>query len=85
MINQFQILILLPLMFERFNTQVINYILCMETALLSFRFISVQDWVSSEFIDMFDFNQPNEYLNDIELESGSTFINNLSLFFVLMA
>ena len=82
-INQFQIIILLPLMFGSFNTKVINYILSLEAALFSFNFISVQDWVPKNFIDTFDFHQPNEYLNIIELESGSTLINNLSLIFIL--
>ena len=78
-INQLQILIVLPLMFVDFNTKVINYVFSLETALFSYSFISVQDWIPSKFIDIFDFNQQNEYLNRIELKSGSTLINNLSI------
>ena len=83
MINQFQILILLPLMFGNFNTKVRNYIMSMDAALFSFSFISIQDWIPNELIDAFDFHQSNEYLDFLGAESGSTIVNNLSLFFIL--
>ena len=84
MINQLQILILLPLMFGSFNDKIINYILSMDAALFSFNFISINDLLPDMETRKVEFDQSNKYLKIIGLENGSTFVNNLDLFIILL-
>ena len=82
-LNQLQILILLPLMFGNFNSRIRNYILSMEAALFSFSFVSVKDLVLDQETEEIEFDQPNKYLELIGLQNGSSFVNSLGLFIIL--
>ena len=84
MINQLQTLILLPLMFRSFSDKIINYILSMDAAIFSFNFITIKDVLPDQETRKVEFDQPNNYLKLIGLEDGSTFANNLSLFFIIL-
>ena len=54
--------------------------------MFSFNFISITDYnILSSFKQTFDFNVDNEDLKYIGLSSGSTLINNFSLFLAVIA
>ena len=85
MINQFQLLILLPLIIHDFNKKVKDFILNMDVALFSFNFIP-NDYIPfySKLNKCFDFEQKNTYLKELKLESGSSLISNLNLISVIL-
>ena len=84
MLNQLQVLILLPLMFGSFSDKITNYILSMDAALFSFNFISIKDVLPDQETGKVEFKQPNRYLKIIGLENGSTIANNLGLFIIIL-
>ena len=60
--------------------KIINFILGMNFSLFSFDFMSLKDIPYYLDIEKFsDFPQEDEYLSEIGLISGSSFINNLRL------
>ena len=40
--------------------------------------------VSIGFVDRFDFKQPNQYLSELGMQSGSVIVNNLVLAMILL-
>ena len=84
MINQLQVLVLLPLMFGGFSDRIKNYILSMDAALFTFDFITIKDVLPDQETKKVEFDQPNIYLKLTGLEDGSTFINNLALFVIIL-
>ena len=84
MINQLQVLVLLPLMFGGFSDRIKNYILSMDAALFTFDFITIKDVLPDQETKKVEFDQPNIYLKLTGLEDGSTFINNLALFIIIL-
>ena len=85
MLNQLQVLILLPLMFGSFSEKITNYILSMDAALFTFNFITISDFLPDQDTRKVEFKQPNRYLKIIGLENGSTFANNLGLFAIILS
>ena len=83
MINQLQILILLPLMIDNFNSKVRDYILSMDFALFSFDFISLNGLIPHDSKKALNFDQQNEYLGIMGLESGSALKNNFGLLLMI--
>jgi len=74
--NQFQLFILLPLIPEHFPEKVANYILGLDFAMFSFDFIPHKDIPFFETLTSWiEFPQSDGYLNEIGMNSGSTFIN----------
>ena len=84
MINQLQVLVLLPLMFGGFSDRIKNYILSMDAVLFTFSFITIKDVFPDKLTKKVEFDQPNIYLKLTGLEDGSTFINNLALFVIIL-
>ena len=83
MINQLQLLIMLPILTNYFPSQLIQFILEMDFALLSFDFIPISDILFLNIIaDELYVPQSDEFLNEIGLESNSSLVNYLSLTFV---
>ena len=84
-INLFQVLILLILSGAFIPLTVKQYLLGMDFVLFNFDFIPVN---KIPFIDALyewmNFKQQNQNLRDIEVEYGSTFINNISFVFLLL-
>ena len=83
MINQLQLLIMLPILADYFPSQLTQFILDMDFALLSFDFIPISDIPLLDTIaDELYVPQSDEFLNEIGLESNSSIFNYLSLIFV---
>ena len=56
----------------------------MEAALFSFNFFSINDVLPEKLTRKVEFNQPNKYLELIDLENGSTIINNLGILAIFL-
>lgn len=81
MINQFQLLLLLPLTSAYLHPDVVKFCTGFEFSLASMNFIpKEQTPILGSKLDVFDYAQNNDYLYDISFESGSTPVNMLSLF-----
>ena len=80
MMNQLQLVILIPMLKTYLPDKIYNYLKSMSTSLLNINFLPTSD--SSSFIDfqaMFDYNQQDSYLKLLGLTSGSAFVNILNL------
>ncbi|CAI2376836.1 unnamed protein product [Moneuplotes crassus] len=80
MINQFQILMLMPLTGSFFPSDVIMLLTGMDFTLISFSFIPIPRIPGiREFLDLYDFEQRDEYIYEMDIKSGSTFVNTFNL------
>ena len=80
MMNQLQLVILIPLLRTYLPTKIYNYLKSMNTSLFNIDFLPTSN--SGSFIDfkgLFDFNQQNSYLKLLGLTSGSALVNILNL------
>ena len=80
MMNQLQLVILIPMLKTYLPDKIYNYLKSMSTSLFNINFLPTSD--SSSFIDfqsMFDYNQQDSYLKLLGLTSGSAFVNILNL------
>ena len=76
MINQIQLLLLLFITGAFIPKDVADYIVGMKFASFSFGFINYDNlWLVSKYYDYFDWNQPNDYIDRIEVNSWSIMIN----------
>lgn len=80
MINQLQLMMLLPLTGAFIPEEIIDYLAGMDFFLIDFSFIPVKKLpFFTAVVSKFDTEQSNGYLDSIGLNSGSTLVNNLSL------
>jgi hypothetical protein len=85
MINQFQMLLLLPLIGAHIPFDIVQIIIGMDFTLFSFNFIPFAKTPGiTVFASVLDAEQRNEYLETIGLESESSFVNNLSIVFTVL-
>ena len=85
MINQLQMLLLLLLTQIYMPLNVIDFIVGFKFALISFDFVpfkKAKAGVSVE--DLFGYNQANDMLSRLDLDNGSSVVNNFSLFSVFV-
>jgi hypothetical protein len=83
MINQFQIFILLPMLGAYMPFEVINFITGMGFTLFSFDFIPYKEIPGIKHtIQFLDYDQTDEYLDEVGIESGSSLINHISLILI---
>ena len=80
MVNQFQLILLLPLVGTYMPNSILLFIEGMNTALLSMNFLSVQNipFVNS-FIKGFTAERTDKFLNKIGIQYESTIINQVNL------
>ena len=80
MINQIQLVILLPLIGAFLPQKIYDYLKSMNASLFNLSFLPSSNSESSINIkSWFDFKQPNSYLYLLQLSSGSALVNILSL------
>ena len=80
MMNQLQLVILIPILGTYLPTKIYNYLKSMNTSLFNIDFLPTSN--SGSFIDfkgLFDYNQQNSYLKLLGLTSGSALVNILNL------
>ena len=80
MMNQIQLLILIPLIGPYIPSKIFDFIKAMSASLMNFNFMPTSN--SSNMIDFkgqFTFSQPNSFLYLLDLKSGSAFVNILNL------
>ncbi|CAI2380915.1 unnamed protein product [Moneuplotes crassus] len=83
--NSLQLAILLPLVPDYFSPKVLDLLSGMGFAMFSFDFIKFKDIPFVEAIsDWVSYPQSDEYLNNLGLRSGSSFVNYLSLMAVIV-
>jgi hypothetical protein len=84
-INQLQLLMLLPLTGAFIPQDVVDYFKAMSFSNFDFDFLSVDKIpVFSHISGVFGYDHDSEYLRDIDVESGSTLVNILGLIFIYM-
>jgi hypothetical protein len=82
-VNQLQLLMLLPLTGAFIPKDIIDFLVGMSFSNFNFDFISVDKIpIFSHISEKLGHDHDNEYLKDIGVESGSTLVNNLSLIFI---
>ena len=80
MMNQLQLVILIPMLRTYLPDKIYNYLKSMSTSLFNINFLPTSD--SSSFVSfqsLFDYNQQDSYLKLLGLTSGSAFVNILNL------
>ena len=84
MINQFQLFILLPLIGAYLPFTVITSITGMSIAMFSFSFIPFDKIpLINTLFNVFDYDQSDDYFDDIGLTSGSAFLNHIGLLLII--
>ena len=84
-VNQFQLLLLIPLTGAYLPQKIIDYLVGMKFVMLNFSFIPLNK--SSAFqrvYDIFGFEQQNEYLKEIDAKYGSTLLNILPFLLIIL-
>ena len=85
MINQLQLVILLPLIQTYLPDKIYNYLKSMNSSLFNADFIPTSNsGYFTYFKNLFDFNQIHTYLKLLGLTSGSAFVNILNLTVVVL-
>lgn len=83
-INQFQMTLLIPMIDDYLPADVEKFILGMSFTLFSLDFIPIENIpIVAEIREALDYDQDNSYMKDLGMKSGSAFINQLKLLFVL--
>ena len=84
MINQIQLILIIPLISAYLPDDIIDFIKAMNESLFNFKFLPTEDSSLMESIkNYFDFQQTNSYLYLLGLESGSALVNILKLSWIL--
>jgi hypothetical protein len=82
-VNQLQLLMLLPLTGAFIPKDIIDFFVGMSFSNFNFDFIPVDKIpIFSHIFEKLGYDHDSEYLKDIGVESGSTLVNNLSLIFI---
>ena len=85
MVNQFQLLLLLPICGAEVPKDIQDYLAGMDFALFNFGFLPYKDlWVSRKISEYLHRDQNNEYLDTIGLESSSAIVNQLPLIYTIL-
>ena len=80
MINQIQLVIILPLIGAYIPEKIYDYLKSMSASLFNLNFLPTSNSESTiSFKSLFNFKQPNSYLFLLQLNSGSAFVNILDL------
>ena len=80
MLNQIQLVIILPLVGAYIPEKIYDYLKSMNTNLFNLNFLPTSSSSSTvSFKKLFDFRQPNQYLHLLSLNSGSAFVNIIDL------
>ena len=80
MLNQIQLVILLPLIGAYIPQKIYDYLKSMNTSLFNMNFLPTSNSESTISLkSVFDFKQPNSYLYLLQLNSGSSLVNILDL------
>ena len=80
MLNQIQLVILLPLIGAYIPQKIYDYLKSMNTSLFNMNFLPTSNSESTISLkSVFDFKQPNSYLYLLQLNSGSSIVNILNL------
>ena len=83
-INQFQLLLLLPLTGAFMDPEVVKYFQKLSFVSFNFNFIPIKKLPFVTWLhDTIGYNQENEYFENIGISNGSTLINILSLTLVI--
>ena len=84
LINQIQLLLILPLINCYYPEKVMDFIKAMKSSLFSLSFLPIdQSETITDFKNMFKTAQYNSYMYLLDLKSGSAFINVLNLSIVV--
>ena len=84
-LGQFQLFMLLPLTKVYLPKDLIDYCIGMQYTMFSMNFISLYNMFGiSEIQKYFNIDQPNSYLANLNMNSGSTVSNLISLFMFLL-
>ena len=80
MINQYQLLLLMPLTGAYFPKDIIDYFKGMSFTSLNLNFVPLPKVPLLKYAyEYFGFEQENEYFIKIDIEYGSTFLNNFQM------
>ena len=80
MMNQIQLVILLPLIGAYLPQKIYDYLKSMNASLFNLNFLPTSNSQSTiSFKALFDFKQPNSFLFLLQLNSGSAFVNIIDL------
>jgi hypothetical protein len=80
MMNQLQLIIVLPLLGSYIPFKVMDFIKAMNDSMFTFGFIPSENTTLVNYIDeKYSFDQPNTYLFLLQLESGSAIVNVVNL------
>jgi hypothetical protein len=80
MMNQLQLIIVLPLLGSYIPNKVMDFIKAMNDSMFTFGFIPSKDTTLVNYIEgKYSFDQPNTYLFLLQLESGSAIVNVVNL------
>ena len=80
MINQIQLVIILPLIGAYIPEKIYDYLKSMNASLFNLNFLPTSNSAGTiSFKGLFTFKQPNSYLYLLQLNSGSAFVNILDL------
>lgn len=86
MLNQIQLVILLPLLQTYMPDKLYDYLKSMKAGLFNGDFLPTEDSNTfTDFKNMFDFPQVHTYLKLLGLSSGSAFVNILNLTVIIGA
>ena len=83
-VNMLQALLLLPLVAWYISETVKNFIISNGFFTFSLGFLMQDHLDSIPFAKDLDFEQSNSYLHDLGMQSGSCFINNMLIMFLLV-
>ena len=83
-VNLMQLLLLLPLMANFMSNKVVNFILSNGFFTLSLSYVPLEEIDKANLIKKLDFEQPNSYISDIGMQSGSASVNYLVSFLLLL-
>jgi hypothetical protein len=82
MINQIQLLMLIPLLGAYLDPDIFKFIQGMNFAILSANILPSEGIGSTSIIkDILDYPQPNDYLSELGMKSGSAFLNQIQLIY----
>jgi hypothetical protein len=85
MVNQLQLYLLLPLVGVDLPDKILDFVFGLEMSMFSFDFLPSQDIFGvKNLIDYLDFEQSNDMLPELGIESGSTLVNQFSLIIVFV-
>ena len=84
MVNQFQLLMLLPLTEAFLPEDIIDYFTGMSFTNFNFNFLKLEKLPTfGSLYELFGFDEEDEYLKDLGIQYKSTLLNNISLLLII--